>query len=143
MNCHLCNDPLTPDSYSTWNIGSEHMVIHRCKNELCNNWTTVADKIEIDIVFPSREIIGYTALFQIRNKWYRIYSFSGAPNLLVNKPGTKLYYYGVSPTIFSGGFKKSEELLHVERYYSLSYDEPLWQQLEFIYDKLQTLLLFS
>lgn len=143
MKCHMCDNELAPDSFSTWSIGGRKMVVHNCKDDKCSYFLSTVDRMQIELVKPDDEVVGYTIVFQIKGKWYRVYSHCGAPAQSMIKPMTIFFYYPMAPVVMSPGYKESDILFRLERFMPLKWDEPTKPQLEVIIEKLKTLLLFS
>jgi hypothetical protein len=144
MNCPFCNTPLKSDSFATWNIGERKMTAYHCHSSSCRlaEGSFVPDKIEVDLVTPGNEIIAYTFVFTINDKWYRVYSHSGAPNKRVTKPKTLFLSYDDKIKTFSPGYNDKDVLVTMERYIPLDWDKPIEEQIETARDKLKTLLPF-
>ena len=128
MKCHLCNIDLMENLYSAWNVGERNLTQYICKNKDCVLPATL--KIHVNVILPSKQIVDYFLCLQIKKEWYGIASY-------LEHPVTTLFKTEIGISFMEAS------LLTVKRFYPLVWKEPLGPQLNTIFDRLQTLLLFS
>lgn len=122
MKCHLCQSELIPESYANWHVGNRKSVAYHCRNKKCSQQEG-KHLVILNMILPDNNAEDYTLPIILNGQWYWIYAGSRG------KPYTALW---------SG----NNLVLGLERFYPISLEDDLFTRVDYIVDKLKTLLLF-
>lgn len=123
MKCHLCLQDLTPEPYANWHVGNRKSISYQCRNNSCSSQTGGRHLVVLNMILPDNITEDYTLPITMNDKWYWIFANSRGGHHTALWMGNSL-------------------TMNLNRFYPILMEDDLSSKVEFIMEKLKTLLLF-
>lgn len=134
MKCHVCGEELTCDNIELWNVASRRCMAYACRNLNCRPPPNVStdSSVNLHLVVPDDEVNYYLLRFLHRDRWYQVASIQ-----IQCHPGETVF--SVAPDTARASY---DPLITLPRFIPLDWNQPLDTQVDFLKEKLKTLLYF-
>jgi hypothetical protein len=140
VNCSLCDEPLKPETFKDWEVGTNFQVTYKCPST-----SSVLNHATLEIMMPEKDVLFFYLPLMIKDKFFDLES--RLHSMVPSAPFTTLGAWTLvphktnpSPTRFTEQFTK---LVTVSRSYKIDLKRDLRIQAVEIYDKLKPLVVFT
>lgn len=127
LRCHLCHQQMTQVAYCNWRLGKRREVNFTCTNLGCLDVNPLSTMMSI--VLPEEEISAYSVSIKHKDIWYEITAQNSQTTL--NK---LTHHYSINI--------RKEDIITLDRFIELNPHLELKPQIQQIFDKLHSLVIF-